>query len=60
MTDSNSTEEGMEKIGVNEGVDQEQLEKLAAKGCPVCGQPVTKVGNLLRCPTHGTEPFERA
>jgi len=48
----------MEKLGVVEGADQEQLEKKAAKGCPECGRPLVKLGQLLKCPTHGTEPFE--
>jgi predicted RNA-binding Zn-ribbon protein involved in translation (DUF1610 family) len=53
-------DEGMDKLGVDEGVDQENLEKLAAKGCPVCGEPVEVIGNLLRCRKHGTEPFEKS
>lgn len=51
----------MEKYGVDEstGVDQEQLEKRAAKGCPECGKELTKHGSVLMCPVHGTEPFEK-
>ena len=51
----------MEKYGVDEstGVNQQQLEKQAAKGCPDCGKELTKHGSVLMCPTHGTEPFER-
>lgn len=49
----------MEKYGVNESVDQEDLEKLAACGCPKCGRSVEKNGSVLICPTHGTEPFEK-
>jgi Zn finger protein HypA/HybF involved in hydrogenase expression len=48
----------MEKLGVDEGVDQEVLEKQAAAGCPKCGSKVEKVGNLLYCPNCGTEPWE--
>jgi uncharacterized Zn finger protein (UPF0148 family) len=48
----------MEKFGVNEGVDQEALEKKAASGCPICGIKVQRHGTVLMCPTHGTEPFE--
>ena len=51
--------EEMEKYGVDEGVDQENLEKKAAEGCPQCGAELTKQGSVLICPTHGTEPFEQ-
>lgn len=49
----------MEKLGVDEGVEQEKLEKAAADGCPECGAPVTRHGNILVCPKHGTAPFEK-
>jgi hypothetical protein len=52
------SEEGMTKYAVNERVDGEKLEKAAAQGCPICAAPVQKHGNVLACPTHGTEPFE--
>jgi hypothetical protein len=55
-----STMEDMEKLGVDEGTDQEELEKQAAAGCPECGQTPIKHGKVLACPTHGTEPFEKA
>lgn len=49
----------MEKYGVDEGVDQEKLEKQAAHGCPKCGSDkVTLHGTVLVCPNCGTEPFE--
>lgn len=48
----------MEKYGVDENVDQDELEKLAEAGCPKCGQTIEKYGSVFRCPTHGTEPFE--
>lgn len=49
----------MEKYGVDERVDdQEELEKKASKGCPICGRPAARQGNVLLCPEHGTEPFE--
>ena len=53
--------EPMEKYGVDQtaAVNQEQLEKQAAKGCPECGQKLDKHGSVLMCPTHGSEPFER-
>lgn len=49
----------MDKYGVDESVDQNELEKVANNGCPICGKPVTKHGKVLACPTHGTEPFEK-
>jgi hypothetical protein len=53
------SDEGMTKYAVDEGYDQDQLEKAAARGCPICAQPVVKHGRVVACPTHGTEPFER-
>lgn len=52
-------DEEMEKYGVNEGVNQEELEKRASQGCPECGAKPTRHGTTLMCPTHGSEPFER-
>lgn len=52
------TEKNMEKLGVDETVDQEALEKRAAQGCPACGKKLVKHGSVVQCPTHGTEPFE--
>lgn len=48
----------MEKLGVDEGIDQEELEKKATQGCPICGATPVRHGNTLVCPTHGSEPFE--
>ena len=48
----------MDKYAVVQGVDQEQLEKTASIGCPRCGSKLEKHGSVLRCPSHGTEPFE--
>jgi len=58
---SQPKEEAMEKYGVDETatVNQEQLEKQAAKGCPECGSGLTKHGSVLKCDKCGTEPFER-
>jgi hypothetical protein len=57
MIDDN---EGMEKLGVDEGVDQESLEKIAAEGCPNgCGGKITRHGSILSCSNCGTEPFEK-
>lgn len=49
----------MEKLGVDESTDQEQLEKLAAQGCPKCGAKPEKHGTVLVCPNCGSEPFEK-
>lgn len=49
----------MEKFGVDEGVDTKAMEKAATKGCPECGAKVIRDGNTVRCPVHGTEPFEQ-
>lgn len=54
-----ASENEMEKYGVDEGIDPDQLEKASAEGCPVCGKKPVKHGNLLVCPTHGSEPFEK-
>lgn len=45
------------KYGVDE--EREDKEKLASQGCPECGKKPERHGNVLSCPTHGTEPFER-
>lgn len=49
----------MEKFGVDESANQEQLEKASAAGCPICGAKPERHGNVLMCPTHGSEPFEQ-
>ena len=50
----------MDKLGVDQSTDQEELEKKAAQGCPLCGRTPERLGsNVLTCSTHGTEPFER-
>lgn len=51
-------DEGMEKFGVDEGTDQERLEKKAADGCPKCGRTPKRHGKVLMCPEHGSEPWE--
>lgn len=50
---------GMEKLGVDEGVDQDAMEKAAASGCPECGAKCERHGSVMVCPTCGTAPFER-
>jgi hypothetical protein len=51
----------MDKYGVDEGVDQERLEKQAGAGCPEpgCGKKPLRDGKILRCPDHGSAPFEK-
>lgn len=50
----------MEKYGVDEGTwDVAAMEKAAAKGCPVCGAKVQVMGQIVKCPNCGTEPFEK-
>lgn len=51
-------EPDMEKYGVDESVNQEKLEKQAAKGCPECASKLEKHGSVLICPVHGSAPFE--
>lgn len=50
-------ERQMEKYGVDES--QKDNEKVASEGCPLCGAKPERHGNVLACPTHGTEPFEK-
>jgi ribosomal protein S27AE len=52
------TEDTMEKFGVEEGANQEELEKQAMQGCPKCGGRVARHGATLTCNNCGTEPFE--
>ena len=49
----------MDKFGVDQGKNSEELEKAATKGCPRCGNKVEKHGDVFVCPRCGTEPFER-
>jgi len=51
-------EDQMEKYGVDEGQDDEKMEKLAGSRCPKCGGKVIRHGNILMCENCGTEPFE--
>jgi len=51
-------EENMDKLGVDEKTDSEQLEKQSAQGCPECGSKVERHGTVLQCPSCGTAPFE--
>jgi uncharacterized OB-fold protein len=49
----------IEKLGVDETVDEQVMEKAAHEGCPNCGAKVVREGQVLICPNCGTEPFER-
>lgn len=49
----------MDKFGVDQSIDQAAMEKAATQGCPECGAKVTRDGSIMRCPVHGTEPFEQ-
>lgn len=49
----------MEKFGVDEGAEQDKMEKAAAQGCPDCGSKVERHGNVMICPKCGSKPFER-
>jgi DNA-directed RNA polymerase subunit RPC12/RpoP len=49
----------LEKFGVDESVNQEELEKKAAEGCPECGAKVERHGNVILCPNCGSAPFEK-
>lgn len=49
----------MEKYAVEEGQDQDAIEKAASQGCPVCGRAVERHGDVVLCPVHGSEPFEK-
>jgi hypothetical protein len=51
--------EGMSKFGVAE----QHANKLASRRithCPTCGEKLAVHGEVLLCPTHGSEPFEHA
>lgn len=47
----------MEKYGVDES--NPDLQKQASQGCPECGRPVERHGEVFMCPVHGSEPFEK-
>jgi predicted RNA-binding Zn-ribbon protein involved in translation (DUF1610 family) len=49
----------MDKLGVDESVNQDVMEKAAAQGCPECGSKCERHGHLLICPKCGTKPFEK-
>lgn len=49
----------MDKLGVDESVDDTAMEKAANEGCPRCGAKVVREGQVLICPNCGTEPFEK-
>jgi DNA-directed RNA polymerase subunit RPC12/RpoP len=49
----------MEKYGVDEHQNDEQLEKLAGAACPECGSKIEIHGSTAYCPRCGTAPFEK-
>jgi len=49
----------MEKFGVDEQQNQENLEKIAGEGCPKCGAKLERHGQVLLCPNCGSQPFEK-
>lgn len=48
----------MEKYGVDENKNQENLEKIATEGCPQCGGKVERHGQVVLCRACGSQPFE--
>lgn len=60
ISDRLNGETKMEKFGVDErsGKSQEQLEKEAAQGCPMCGGKIETHGAIRMCANCGTQPFE--
>lgn len=60
MSTENENEEGMDKYGVDENAIQVDLDKVASQGCPECGAKLTRHGNTVLCPKHGSKPFERS
>jgi hypothetical protein len=54
----------MEKYGVDEKADRTKLgfdDGADEERCPWCQRVVVntkKTGGILKCPVHGTEPFE--
>ncbi len=52
----------MEKFGVDTTAESEKLAHTkkgnAATRCPVCKAPCSVDGPVIRCPSHGSAPFE--
>jgi hypothetical protein len=51
----------MEKLGVEEKTEKTAEKTTTKARCPWCNQVVEntdETGGLLKCPEHGTEPFE--
>lgn len=49
----------MDKYAVDEGTPHPQQKKASlAHSCPRCGAEVTAHGNILICPSCGSDPFE--
>ncbi len=54
----NASNDGMSKFAVTEE-SGDRIDKVAAQGCPDCGEKPQRYGDTLLCPNHGSEPFER-
>lgn len=50
---------GMEKYGVDTGANPGEKIANATGKCPRCGAELDKDSPVPKCPTHGTEPFEK-
>ncbi len=49
----------MEKYGVDTGANPGEKIANATGKCPRCGAELDKDSPVPKCPTHGTEPFEK-
>ncbi len=52
----------MEKLGVHEDDElkkEADITKETTPQCPGCGSGVEEHGSVLKCPSCGTEPFEK-
>lgn len=58
MAIHNPKDTTMEKYGVDENKNQENLEKIATEGCPQCGGKVERHGQVVLCRACGSQPFE--
>lgn len=53
-------DDGMTKLGVSTPGTRDDGSKTAASQseCDLCGRSLEKIGSVVRCPVHGTAPFE--
>ncbi len=54
-----TVEDLMEKYGVDTGANPGEKIANATGKCPRCGAELDKDSPVPKCPTHGTEPFEK-